>query len=66
MGSKSCRGASAGIRFCVAGGGGGGHEGRQEIVLSRGMEEFGLEELPQGERRETILRGGGGRGGAAA
>ena len=59
LGSKSCRGASAGI-LCCCGGGGGGHEGRQGIVLSRGIGgSLGLEELPQGERRETVLRRGG-------
>ena len=29
------------------------------MVLSRRFGEFGLEKLPQGERRETVLHGGG-------
>ena len=31
-------------------------------MLSGGKGEFGLEDLPQGERRETVLRGGWGMG----
>ena len=41
-----------------------GEEGaRQEIDLSGGSSEFGLEELPQGVRRETVLRRAKGDGG---
>ena len=50
-GSKSCRRASAGRRFCVGEGG---------YCSGRGKGERGLEELPQGERREIVLRGDGG------
>ena len=51
-GSKTCRRASAGRLFCVVGGGGGGRR-----LFRAGEREFGLEQLPQGKRRETVLRG---------
>ena len=62
-GSKGCRRASAG-RLCYVGGwrgaaGGGG------ILLWAGEGERGLEELPQGARRDIVLHGGWGDGEAA-
>ena len=39
--------------------------GQHYIVLSGRTGEFGLEELPPGERRETVLRGEGEEGEAA-
>ena len=48
-------------------GAGGGREERGETgyCSEREKGEFGLEELPQGERRETVLRGEGEEGEAA-
>ena len=51
-------------------GDGGGRRGREDrgqhyIVLSGRIWEFGLEELPPGERREAVLRGEGEEGEAA-
>ena len=58
-GSKSCRRASAGRLFCVG-------QGAAGYCSGRGKGELGLEELPHGERRDTVLRGGEwGDGGAA-
>ena len=54
-GSKSCRRASAGRLFCVG-------QGAAGYCSGRGRGEFGLKELPQGERRETVLRDGWGMG----
>ena len=54
-GSKRHRRASTGRLFCVG-------EGGDGILFWAGKGEFGIEELPQGERRETVLRGGWGMG----
>ena len=51
LGSKSCRGASAGTLFCV-----GGMRAAGNCVEQGHMGEFGLAELPPGERRETVMR----------
>ena len=61
-GSETCRRASAGILFCVGEQRRGGAAG---YCYEREIGELGLEELPRGERRETVLRGakGGGGGG---
>ena len=56
-GSKSCRRASTSIVFCV---GKDGRGKRQDIILS-GKGELGLEYLPQGGHRGTVLRRGAGR-----
>ena len=58
-GSKRHRRASTGRLFCVG-------EGGDGILFWAGKGEFGIEELPQGERRETVLRGGGMGDGEAA
>ena len=59
-GSKNCRRAGIGRLLCT----GEERKGRrQAIVLNGRMGDCGLEELPQGERRDTVLRGGAeGRG----
>ena len=54
-GSKRHRRASTGRLFCVG-------EGGDGILFWAGKGEFGIEELPQGERRETVLRDGWGMG----
>ena len=55
-GSTSCRRVSAEKLFCVGKGAGGG----AGYCCERANGEFRLEGLPQGQRRETVLRGGGG------
>ena len=51
-GSKRHRRASTGRLFCVG-------EGGDGILFWAGKGEFGLEELPRGERRDNVVRGCG-------
>ena len=59
-GSKTCRRASAGTWPRVGGAEAGEAAG---YCYERENGELGLEELPRGERRETVLRGARGGGG---